>query len=60
MKQQENNFKYNNIVNLGFWEKTISEVNLNIITDYLYKIKNNTSSVTKSNQGDIKLKVIYI
>ena len=51
MKQQENNFQYKSIINLGFWEKTISEVNLNIITDYLYKIKNNTSSVTKSNSG---------
>ena len=51
MKQQENNFKYNNILNLGFWTVNLLELDTEKIIGDLYNIKKTTPSVRISNNG---------
>jgi hypothetical protein len=51
MKQQENNFKYNNIINIGYWIKNFPELNNKSLFKLLYEIQHNTPSVFKSNNG---------
>ena len=51
MKQQENNFQYKNIVNLGFWENIIPELNTEVLIANLYQIKQTIPSVFITNGG---------
>lgn len=52
MKQQENDFKFNSIEHIGFFNKIINELNLEYWINLVYQYqKENPISVLKSNAG---------
>mgnify|MGYP006094162033 CR=1 FL=1 len=51
MKQQENNFSYKSILQVGVWEILLNDLNLDHWADLAYKTKTNDSGVKVSNTG---------
>jgi len=51
MKQQENKFTYNNILNLGVWSNNLIELDTQPLIEAAYKIQKNYPSSLKSNIG---------
>jgi hypothetical protein len=51
MKQQENDFKYTNIINVGYWEKIIHTLDSNTLIKQSYTFQDNHNSISRSNIG---------
>ena len=51
MKQQENNFKYKSILQVGYWIKNFPSIDTKTLINHLYKIQQELPSAHKSNIG---------
>tara|TARA_B100000900_G_scaffold383892_1_gene372221 strand:- start:2688 stop:3242 length:555 start_codon:yes stop_codon:yes gene_type:complete len=49
MRQENNNYTYHSILNLGYWSNILEDVNVNYWVDKCYQIKNHIPSSKKSN-----------
>ena len=54
MKQQENNFEYQPLINVGFWKKIIINLDINYWLKEIYNYYNyNSKSLKRSNLGGV-------
>jgi hypothetical protein len=51
MTQQENNFKYVDILRLGYWAKQLPEIDTKFLIKELYEIRETFPSINRSNSG---------
>ena len=48
-RQENNNYTYHSILNLGYWSSILKDININYWVDKCYQIKNNIPSNKRSN-----------